>query len=99
MPAIERFRLLREHYQTDLLRLDGIIEAGGLFLYYADGPCPLCEAKSNEPHLRGCGGDVARDILDAQAEALKIRRLINELDQLMKDIETCPQFKALREGD
>ena len=46
---IERFRLLRTHYQTDLNRLRAIIELQDTFTRYPEQQCPLCGSSPTAP--------------------------------------------------
>ena len=50
---LSRFNLLAQHYQTDLDRLDAIIETGEVLSLTADVHCPLCGSKP-EHHRPEC---------------------------------------------
>lgn len=70
---LERFRLLDSHYQSDILRLRSMTEAGSLFSALGKKQCPLCGALPD--HHRpsdACEGDVDSVVAAARAEADKI---------------------------
>ena len=77
---LERFDLLDDHYQSDLVRLEGIRESGALVSALETQTCPLCGAEPNEQHLgTDCDGNVEAVIQAADAEVEKIRKLRGEL--------------------
>lgn len=86
---LERFRLLREHYDIDKERLASIQESGSLFVYIHQVACPMCGADPQERHLADdCDGDVAGIVAAADAESRKIDGLIVELDETMTALST-----------
>ena len=50
---LSRFDLLRQHYESDLARLNAIREANQLFFQLSAQECPLCGAASNGKPIRG----------------------------------------------
>ncbi len=86
---LERFELLDSHYQSDLVRLEGIRESGVLVSALDAQICPLCGAAPDAQHLEGdCDGNVEAVIQAANAEFEKIRTLREEL------AETVAQLNA-----
>lgn len=78
---LERFKLLRAQYVTDLHRLMAIEESGSLFVHHERVPCPLCGASPESQHsIEECGGDVELIVIAATAEMEKIKRLASDLD-------------------
>ena len=91
---LERFQLLDDHYQSDLVRLEGIRESGALISALNAQKCPLCGAEPDEQHLDGdCDGNVEAVIRAADAEAEKIKQLRDELAdtvaQLNEEAQEC----------
>jgi hypothetical protein len=84
---LDRFKLLDQHYDSDLARLRGIEEAGTLFSAYTEGDCPLCGA-SPEKHKKGtgCGEDVDAVVAAAKAEAAKVVTRRAELQDTVKSL-------------
>jgi hypothetical protein len=77
---LERFRLLDQHYSSDLERLEGIREAGTLVAALSPQTCPLCGAAPMAQHVRDeCDGNVEIVIAATDAEKTKISRLRSEL--------------------
>lgn len=77
---LERFRLLAAHYASDVARLEGIREAGSLFVALAEGPCPLCGAMPEYHRLDDeCDGNVTATTIAAEAEIAKIKSKQHEL--------------------
>lgn len=78
---LERFKLLRAQYVTDLHRLMAIEESGSLFVHHERMPCPLCGASAEAQHnIEECDGDVESIVIAAVAEMEKIKRLASDLD-------------------
>ncbi len=91
---LKRFQLLDDHYQSDLVRLEGIRESGALVSALNGQTCPLCGSKPNEQHLDGnCDGNVEAVIQAADAEVGKIKKLRVELadtvSQLSEEAHEC----------
>ncbi len=77
-----RFKLLDEHYHTDLKRLEAIHESGSFFVHLDRDVCPLCGANPGDQHLDAeCDGNTEMVVLAASAEMDKIRRLERELSE------------------
>jgi hypothetical protein len=82
---LQRFALLKEHYQSDIERLEGIREAGSLVAALAPGQCPLCGAEPSVPHTDiSCDANLEVIVLAAEAEKAKISRLLSELLETIK---------------
>ena len=94
---LERFRLLDDHYRSDLNRLEGIRESGVLVSALDSSPCPLCGAAPDEQHREGdCDGNVDAVVKAADAEATKIKRLMDELAQTVTQLRAeARDFEAL----
>lgn len=79
---LPRFELLREHYESDIKRLEAIAEAGSLLVHLPVSACPLCGAlpihhgESSEM----CDGDVIAVAEAAKAEMESILGLRTNLD-------------------
>lgn len=79
---LERFKLLRMHYRSDIERLMTIKEAGNIISTIDADVCPVCGADA-EHHKNGvtCDDDVARVIAAAASEIEKIERRAEELSE------------------
>ncbi|MDF9304873.1 hypothetical protein P5P81_21240 [Tritonibacter mobilis] len=79
---LERFKLLREHYHSDIERLMSIREAGSIIATIEADVCPACGADA-EHHKYGvtCDNDVARVTAAADSEIKKIERRAEELSE------------------
>jgi predicted nuclease with TOPRIM domain len=85
---VARFGLLKEHYQVDLARLAAIEESGSLFVHLDRKTCPLCGAIPDNQHQgEPCDGDVDSVVHAATAEIAKVKRLSEELDQTITDLQ------------
>lgn len=80
-----RFKLLREHYHSDIERLMSIREAGSIIAIIDADACPVCGADS-EHHKNGvtCDNDVVRVTAAANSEIDKIERREEELSETIK---------------
>lgn len=84
---LARFALLDEHYSSDLVRLDGIREAGVLVSALDSQPCPLCGAFAESQHLDGdCDGNIEAVVAAVDAEHEKIVRLQAELRETVRQL-------------
>jgi len=84
---VERFQLLRDHYESDLQRLGAIKESGTLFVYQEQIPCPLCGTPpDSQPQCSACEHDVETVVRAASIEATKIQTLVVELDETVEDL-------------
>lgn len=94
---LKRFQLLDDHYQSDLVRLEGIRESGVLVSALDAQNCPLCGSEPNQQHLdTDCDGNVEAVIQAADAEVEKIRKLRVELadtvSQLNAEAQECERL-------
>ncbi len=86
---VERFRLLDNHYKTDLDRLAAIHESGSLFVHLEQQPCPLCGALPGDQHLDSeCEGNTEAVVKAADAEMVKIDHLRRELTDTVTSLAT-----------
>lgn len=71
---LDRFKLLAEHYASDVQRLEGIREAGNLFVALGEVACPLCGASPDNHRLDDeCDGNIGEVSAAAEAEIAKIK--------------------------
>ena len=83
----DRFRLLSEHYTSDLRRLEAIQESGSFFVHIERGICPLCGASRVDQHVsEHCDGNVEEVVQAAIVETQKIRRLALELNDTVESL-------------
>lgn len=75
---IDRFYLLREHYNSDLSRLKFILDGEFLFSQLNQKDCPLCGALMTEKHLDCMSNNL--DINSIKIEGKKIELKIQDLD-------------------
>lgn len=86
---LERFRLLRQHYSSDMERLLGIKEAGSIFTVLETDHCPVCGAEPafhRSEHV--CVDDVEKVVGAATAEIAKIESKESELAETIGSLET-----------
>lgn len=85
---LDRFALLDRHYESDLGRLNGIAEAGTLYLALGKGNCPICGTPPESQHSNeGCGGDVESIVAASAVEMAKIERKREELSSTVATLE------------
>jgi len=85
---LQRFKLLKEHYGSDISRLEGIQEAGSLVSALAPGSCPLCGSETSAPHPdTACDANLDVLVMAADAEKAKIERLRTELIATMQKLD------------
>lgn len=85
---LQRFQLLEDHYQSDLIRLEGIRESGALVSALDSRMCPLCGSEPHEQHLDGdCDGNIEAVIEAADAEVQKIKKLRKELADTVAQLD------------
>jgi predicted amino acid-binding ACT domain protein len=85
---LQRFALLKEHYGSDIARLEGIGEAGSLVAAIAPGNCPLCGSETINSHPDiACDANLEVVVVAANAEKSKIERLRTELTATMQKLE------------
>src|SRR5262249_43021706 len=95
---LARFALLDEHYHSDLLRLEGVREAGSLVAALSPESCPLCGSIPDDQHLDSdCDGNVDMIVSAAEAESTKILRLRQELSETVTQLHTeADSFEILK---
>ncbi len=82
-----RFRLLDEHYKSDLDRLEAIREAGSLMAALEPKKCPVCGALPEQQHRNDdCDGNLEQVVIAADAESAKIVRLRQELAATVRQL-------------
>ena len=93
---LDRFKLLREHYNSDIERLMGIREAGSIIAAIDTDVCPMCGAEAQH-HKNGatCDNDVARVTAAASSEIEKIER---RAEELAETIGALKKEKTILEG-
>ncbi|QIA24997.1 hypothetical protein [Mesorhizobium sp. AA22] len=83
---IGRFEQLQEVYQSDVLRLESIEEAGFLLGLGGDRDCPLCGAiPENQKHARSLD-EIEKTRAAAGAEIAKIKHQSVELETALADL-------------
>lgn len=84
---LARFKLLDDHYSSDLLRLEGIREAGLLVEALSPKDCPLCGASPEQQHRdKDCDGNLEAAVIAADVESAKIIQLRNELKDTVNQL-------------
>lgn len=82
-----RFKLLDEHYASDLKRLEAVRESGSIFVHLDQQPCPLCGALPDHQHLDSdCEGNTEAVTQAATQEIQKVSQLRTELSDTMASI-------------
>lgn len=85
---LARFKLLDEHYSSDLARLEGIREAGLLIGVLSPQTCPLCGAEpGHQNHDSNCYGNLEAVVTAVDAEREKIVLLRRELKETVGQLE------------
>ncbi|BBZ93063.1 ATP-binding protein [Bradyrhizobium diazoefficiens] len=96
---LQRFVLLDEHYESDLSRLEAIVQSGAVFGALHPGPCPFCGAAPEaQAHENACDADPGKIVMAARSEIERISllrqglketkaRLAAENDQLTQRTE------------
>lgn len=84
---VARFGLLREHYQSDLRRLEGIRESGSLIEVLPPERCPLCGADPDHQHRDVDSGVNMETLIRAvDSEHAKIGILQKELEDTVNQL-------------
>lgn len=84
---LARFELLGGQYETDLMRLENIREAGTLFSALPSDLCPLCGAKPEDHDPRvDCDASTEEIVAAALGEQEKIRSLQSELADVIRTL-------------
>jgi predicted nuclease with TOPRIM domain len=85
---LERFKLLDQHYVSDVARLRGIEEGGTLFTILGQSPCPLCGSDPAHHKKDGdCDGNVEAVVAAARSEIAKIELLRKELADTVNGLQ------------
>lgn len=85
---LERFKLLDQHYSSDIERLRAIEEGGSLFNVLGSSHCPLCGAAPTYHQADAeCDGNIEAVVLAARRELAKVEVLRNELVATVRDLE------------
>ncbi|HBP5533292.1 chromosome segregation protein [Ectopseudomonas mendocina] len=85
---LERFRLLDQHYASDIERLRAIEEGGTLFSVMGAKHCPLCGATPENQHADSqCDGNIDAVVQAAHQEINKIEVLRTELSTTVRDLQ------------
>jgi hypothetical protein len=85
---LERFKLLDEHYVSDVARLRGLEEGGTLFQVMGQTPCPLCGAEPAHHRTNSdCDGNIEAVVAAAQSEIAKIELLRTELADTITNLD------------
>jgi AAA domain len=102
---LSRFTLLAQHYQTDLDRLDAIIETGEALSLTADVLCPLCGSKP-EYHRSECiisEKEIDSVKVSCEYEKKKIHSLQSDLsstiNQVKNELNSCSSLKQENENE
>lgn len=86
---LARFRILEDHYESDLRRLAAIREAGALVGALNARSCPMCGAQPDAQHLDGeCDGNTEAVVAAANAEIAKIELLLRELRETVAQLRS-----------
>ena len=84
---LARFQLLGDQYETDLMRLENIREAGTLFSALPSDRCPLCGAKPEDHNPMGdCDASTEEIVAAALGEQKKIHALQSELIDVIRTL-------------
>jgi len=88
----ERFALLREQYSSDLQRLDAITEAGSRLDDLGVERCPVCGAHPDhhDAEHRSERADPGTVATASNAEAVRIRSLMSDLDTTRSEVASEP---------
>lgn len=73
---LQRFDLLERHYNSDIARLQGIVDAGTVFAILENERCPLCGTPAErQDHHSKCDANIEPLIAAAQAENIRVESL------------------------
>lgn len=88
LEMLSRFKLLKDQYQSDILRLENISEAGSLISALPSDICPLCGSASAEVNNhKECDGNLSEIVSAATSEKQKIEILYEDLLIAMKQLK------------
>lgn len=86
-----RFLLLKEHYLSDLKRLEFITEGEGYFSQLTAVKCPLCEGDMDKEHYDCIAeeGEKSSSVMNSiEIELEKIRTKLFELESTLRQLKT-----------
>lgn len=84
---LTRYKLLKEHYTSDLNRLDFISEGAHYFEGLQEVACPLCGQNMDKEHTHKAAQFSANIYASARAEAAKILAQRRDLDDAIASLE------------
>jgi hypothetical protein len=93
-----RFGLLRQQYESDVLRLTLVAEGGRLLDLFESGPCPLCGASVEHQNHEQFLGDQSSLSAAAAAEIERTRYLVADLDETFDDLADSDRSLAQSES-
>lgn len=82
-----RFQLLQDQYQSDVERLELIVEGGTLLGFFDTGDCPLCGASPDHQHRDNFDGDPTELVSAASGERERTIQLLGDLAQTFEDLD------------
>lgn len=82
-----RFQLLNQQYQSDVERLEMIIEGGTLLGYFESDACPLCGASPEHQHRENFDADSDALVAAAASERTRTIQLIGDLEETFEDLD------------
>jgi hypothetical protein len=82
-----RFQLLSAAYQSDVERLEMIVEGGTLLGFFETSDCPLCGASPDHQHRANFDGNPTDLVAAATAERDRTIHLIGDLAQTFEDLD------------
>lgn len=82
-----RFQLLSAAYQSDVERLEMIVEGGTLLGFFETSNCPLCGASPDHQHRANFDGNPTDLVAAATAERDRTIQLIGDLAQTFEDLD------------
>lgn len=88
--SLVRFDLLHKTYQTDIDRIQFVVEGKGLFEQLNVGKCPYCGSRMDHVHMEDQVQKVDLENLEAasKVELVKINLLIGDLNQSIGDLKS-----------
>lgn len=86
--TLQRFAKLQEVYSSDLQRLESIEEGGYVLVAMANMDCPVCGASPDDQKHNHAAEEVSMAYKAAAAEALKIKREQQELEQTVDSLKS-----------
>ena len=84
---LSRAGLLKQHYSSDLRRLEAMAESAHVLSHYSKGPCTYCGA-APEHQTHDDIASLQRTIDASRVESVKVHRLMKELEQAIIQMKT-----------